>query len=129
MRSRIRAAYPETVMLFYVDDEKQRAVSDVMEKLSVRVIVPEREKYGCTVGYLAGYAGFSDSHSDENGREGELMIFAGISSKRLDTILAALRKSGISVRFKAVVTAANRSFTIPELMEHMYAEEASLKEK
>ena len=81
MRSRIRAAYPETVMLFYVDDEKQRAVSDVMEKLSVRVIVPEREKYGCTVGYLAGFAGFSDSRSDENGREGELMIFAGISSK------------------------------------------------
>jgi len=129
MRSRIRAAYPETVMLFYIDDEKQKAVSDVMEKLSVRVIVPEREKYGCTVGYLAGFAGFPETDSEEIGREGELMIFAGISSKRLDTLLAALRKSGISIRFKAVVTAANQSFTIPELMEHMYAEEASLKGK
>lgn len=129
MRSRIRAAYPETVMLFYIDEEKQKAVSDVMEKLSVRVIVPEREKYGCTVGYLAGFAGFPETDPAEIGREGELMIFAGISSKRLDTLLAALRKSGISIRFKAVVTAANQSFTIPELMEHMYAEETSLKGK
>ena len=129
MRSRIRAAYPETVMLFYIDEEKQKAVSDVMEKLSVRVIVPEREKYGCTVGHLAGFAGFPETNSAEIGREGELMIFAGISSKRLDTLLAALRKSGISIRFKAVVTAANQSFTIPELMEHMYAEEASMKGK
>lgn len=129
MRSRIRAAYPETVMLFYVDDEKQKAVSDAMEKLSVRVIVPKREKYGCTVGHLAGFAGFPESASEAVGREGELIIFAGINSKRLDTVLAALRKSGISIRFKAVVTAANQSFTIPELMEHMYAEEVSLKGK
>ena len=128
MKSRIRNVYPETAVLLFFDNERAAAVSKILENAGLRVLVPERSEYGKTVGCLAKLSPETEGKgSTEFPESGELIIFSGLSSKRLDTALAALRDDKLSVRFKAVVTQYNVKFTVAELLEHMLDEERKIQ--
>ena len=128
MRSRIRNVYPETAVLLFFDGDRTAAVSASLERIGLRVLVPERSEYGKTVGCLAKLSPETEGKgSTEFPESGELIIFSGLSSKRLDMALAALREDKLSVRFKAVVTQYNVKFTVSELLEHMLDEERKIQ--
>ena len=50
------------------------------------------------------------------------MVISGISGKKLDTLLNALRENGVKIPLKAVVTASNQSWTIKQLVKELSAE-------
>ncbi len=128
MKSRIRPVYPETAVLLFFDEERSAAASAVLERIGLRVLVPERSEYGKTVGCLAKLSPETEGKgSTKFPDSGELIIFSGLSSKRLDTALAALRTDKLSVRFKAVVTQYNVKFTVAELLGHLIDEERKIQ--
>lgn len=128
MRARIRNEYPETAVLLFFENERAAAVSKTLENAGLRVLVPGPSEYGKTVGCLAKLSPDSQGKgSTEFPEFGELIIFSGLSSKRLDTALAALREDKLSVRFKAVVTQYNVKFTVAELLAHMLDEERKIQ--
>lgn len=58
--------------------------------------------------------------------EGELLVFAGFSGGTLDRVLAALRKKGLRIPYKAVMTAANQGWTVRQLHREIQAEHAAM---
>lgn len=121
MKSRIIPTLPETVLSYNLDEERSEILSQVTEALGMthRKISPDQA--GETVGFLAGFAGFSPNNSGITD-EGECVIFAGIPNSRLNMILKAMRGAGLAIPLKAVVTEHNQSQTLKWLIEELTKE-------
>lgn len=129
MKARIRPEYPETAVLLFMNNEKAAHIASALGRLNIRTLTPPESEYGETVGCLAQISGFEKKNISfpENAESDELIIFAGITPKRLDKILDTLRSENLTVRFKVMLTEYNRSMTVPELTKHLFAEEAEIR--
>lgn len=54
--------------------------------------------------------------------EKRLILICDLSDKRLDALLAALKKAGVQTDYKAVLTASNRRWTVLRLLLALDAE-------
>ena len=95
----------------------ENAVSDSGMK---HTVIPA-EKSGETIGFLAGYTGFSSNGTNISSDE-ECVIFSGISSKRLDVLLKNMRNTGLDIPLKAVVTAYNQNMSLDRLISELKKE-------
>lgn len=102
----------ETVLLYNFKDEKRAAAAKrALVLLGVRIRMVEKKDYLKPVGVLAGLPDERDGDWSEYGGEEfaeEMMVIAGMTSRRIDMLLAGLRKSGVGrVNLKAVLTPSN----------------------
>ena len=56
----------------------------------------------------------------------ELFVMAGLSGGRVDAVLAALRKAGIRIPYKAVMTAANQGWDVRKLYREIRSEHEAM---
>lgn len=124
MKARIINPVPETIILYRIG-ERSKGIKRIADKLGIKVIEAAENQAGETVGYLAGYNGFSSNGSSEESDK-ECMIFSAISGKKLDNVLSEMRKAEISVPYKAVITAANQSWSLKKLAEELVKEREKL---
>ena len=121
MKSRIIPTLPETVLSYNLNSERSEILSRIAEALNMKHTVIPTDKAGETVGFLAGFSGFSTNNSSLTD-EGECVIFAGIANNRLNVILKAMRSEGLVIPLKAVVTEHNQSQTLKWLIEELTKE-------
>ena len=126
MRSRIIPTIPETVLSYNITGERLELLVSAADFLGMKHTVIPTEKAGETVGFLAGYNGFP-SNNTEVSAAGECVIFSGISSKRLDSLLKAMRERGLDIPLKAVVTAHNQSKSVEWLITELSKEHEKIK--
>lgn len=118
-------------VLFYQfrDAEKLQTSRKVLSRMGiVSKVVPE-EAWTEKVGYLLGMKGFKASGKpdaeDDFVFPHEVMVLQNIRNKRLDEVLSALKKAGVSkVKYKSVVTPFNTLWTLRRLCETMQKEHA-----
>lgn len=127
MRSRIIPTVPETVLSYSIG-EKETQLAEAAHSLNMKHVKIPSDKAGETVGFLAGYGGFS-SNGTEISAEGECVIFSGISSKRLDALLKAMRERGLDIPLKAVVTQHNQNKSVEWLLSELEKERKSIEEQ
>lgn len=120
MRSRIIPTVSETVLSYNIGDKAARLEAAASSLGMAHVPIP-RDKAGETVGFLAGYGGFS-SNGTAVSAEGECVIFSGISGKRLDALLVAMRERELDIPLKAVVTAENQRRSVQWLLTELAKE-------
>jgi len=120
MKSRIIPTIPETVLSYNIGG-KADALEKAAASLGIKHAVIPTDRAGETVGFLAGYKGFAPNGT-ANEVDGECVIFSGISSKRLDMLLKAMRTERLDIPLKAVVTAYNQKMTVTELLEELSKE-------
>ena len=104
----------------------RRAVSS----LGIKMVTVTPAMLSETVGFCAGVPGFPSCGTPFTGDapEEEMLVLRGLTQKRLDALLAALRESGAGrIDRKAVVTAANRSWTFLQLHAEVSREHAFLQ--
>lgn len=127
MRSRIIPTVPETVLSYNLG-EKETLLEEAAASLNMKHTKIPSDKAGEPIGFLAGYGGFvSDGVSVT--AEGECVIFSGISSKRLDALLKAMREKGLDIPLKAVVTQHNQSKSLKWLLEELEKERKAIEEQ
>lgn len=129
----------ETILLVhFTDQEKRKKLTRALLPLGLRMKEVGREDYGKAVGVLAGQKGISQEETEqeegfsgpEPGAEGpieqelsgELLIMAGLSGPRIDQVLRAIRKAGLSLPYKAVLTASNQSWNVWKLFQEIKEE-------
>lgn len=130
----------ETILLVhFTDQEKRKKLTRALLPLGLRMKEVEREDYGKAVGVLAGLKGISQEEAEhvsegfsrqEPGAEGpieqelsgELLIMAGLSGQRIDQVLRAIHKAGLSLPYKAVLTASNQSWDVWKLFQEIKEE-------
>ena len=120
MKSRIIPTIPETVLSYNIGG-KSAALEAAASALGMRHIPIPADKAGETLGFLAGCGGFS-SNGTKISAEGECVIFSGISSKRLDLLLKEMRRAGLDIPLKAVITAHNQSQSVEWLLKELAKE-------
>lgn len=124
MKSRIIPTIPETILSYNIG-EKSAKLEETANSLNMRHVPIPADKAGETVGFLAGYGGFS-SNGTAVTAEGECIIFSGITSKRLDVLLKALRAAGLDIPLKAVVTQHNQSQSVEWLLSELAKEHKAI---
>ena len=116
-------AAKETILLYNVQPatrlDQFLALFDRLS-LSYRVVLPVDAHQ--TLGYLLGKSSFPETPSApvEPTPQGEMLIMSGLSELRLDTVLKALRTSGIApVALKAIVTETNIHWPLKKLYANL----------
>ena len=87
------------------------------------------EQYGCTIGALVSEEGAGAAAPYAGPEFPEPMaVFAGFFGNRMDIALAALRKAGIHINRKAVLTATNRQWTALQLYDELGREHEAMQQ-
>ncbi len=127
MKSRIIPTIPETILSYNIG-EKSAKLEEAASSLNIKHVPIPTDKAGETVGFLAGYSGFT-SNGTETSAEGECVIFSGITSKRLDQLLKAMRDRELDIPLKAVVTQHNQNKSVEWLLRELAKERKSIEEQ
>ena len=89
----------------------------------------KKEEYLEPVGYLAGVKELVPCGKVYTGDdfEKEMMVMAGLTSKQVDTVILALRKTGAGrIDYKAVLTPTNQSWNALTLYGELAKEHAKM---
>ena len=115
----------ETVLfIHFADKDRRNRLARALFPLHVRIRDISLEDYGKPVGFLAGIRELAPEGGLCTGEEisGELLVMAGIGSARMDLALKAIRKSGVLVPYKAVLTSTNQNWNVWKLFEEIKKE-------
>lgn len=122
----------ETVLYFSPKKTPQTAaLKGLLIRMGIRIrnIAPEQVQE--QVGALAGAAGFeksgaastADPEALEKLQE-EMLVLCNFSEARLDALLQGMRRSGIRIALKAMLTESNAWLDVPQLYEELLKEHA-----
>lgn len=120
----------ETVLFInFQDAEKLRKVKFALVPLKVRMVQVRKEDYLQTIGKLAGLKDMGENPEKYAGEEleQEMMVFAGLGNPKLDELLKAMRRVGVRIDYKAILTETNCTWTVPELYRELAAEHEAMK--
>lgn len=93
--------------------------------IGFREVLPEET--GLTVGYLAGWPGFSKVLAEPIPIDEEIMVMTGFSPQEMDEFLKLMRSVYMSVDLKAVVTPSNSLWSFGKLAEELELEHWTMK--
>ena len=98
-------------------------------KMAVKPVPPE--DYAQTVGALAGAADCPRTEGTFSGAPlGEpMLVFCGFYGDRMNQALNAMRRTGLRIPYKAMLTAANRGWRPAELFAELQKEHAAMTAK
>lgn len=120
----------EQILIFAVkDEETKRRIARALMPLHIRVRAVPEEDWSKTVGEIAGIKKEERRESDNAAEPltDPMMVLAGLSSARLDAVLAALRKNSVVLPYKAVLTEANAGWTPAALLAELRKEHEAMR--
>ena len=115
----------ETVLLYNFNGERKKQLTKALLPLGFRLKAVAKEDYLKPVGFLAGLKDMEDNGSVYEGEEfqDEMMLMAGFTSARIDTLIGALRKNGVGrINYKAVLTETNKNWDSVSLFQELKKE-------
>lgn len=132
-------AAPKMMVLYYQppkgEDKQDRAraakLKGVLVQMGIRIKNIAPDQTGQTVGYLAGYDGFSEEDTKNCPViEEEVLVMKNFTSRRIDELLGNLRKAGVpKIALKAVITDTNCSWTFYDLYVELKKEHETMSGK
>ena len=118
----------EAILVFGGDDVLTASLRRALLPLKVMVRPVPRAEYGQPLGLLAGDRTCSAAGKPYEGEElaQPMLLLAGFSGDRLDRVLTAMRRGGLRVPYKAVLTEANRLWDVPALYRELAREHEAM---
>lgn len=130
----------EMILLFQFEDRaRKNKLLGALLPLRLKIKEIPQEDYGKPIGYLAGVKEFVEDERDFSGGtqlsqeevlqeklSGEMLVMAGLNGDRVDQVLRALHKAGLSIPYKAVLTPSNQSWDAWELFAEVKKEHEAM---
>lgn len=116
----------EKLLLFHLNDTDQKKVKQVARNLKIQYEFIDPAAYNQPLESLVSgkanplFAPFPGEVPAES-----LLLMCDFSDKRMDALLLALRKAGVQIDYKAVLTPTNRKWNVLRLLLEMRAEKAA----
>lgn len=123
MKSRLITASERIIA--YKQEKNLPKLQRISDKLRIKLVIAQDADADSPLGYFAGFEGFSKSEKILESTD-PCIIFSGLSSRRIDAVLSEMKKTGLSVPLKAVVTASNQSWSIKKLTAELAKERSAL---
>ncbi len=118
------------ILLFHVASSKEKKIKGICRRLGIGLVTIPGRSYGQKLGFLAGITGFKRENMIYQGEDfsGEMLVFSGITSEKMDEFLAAYREMKLEpIDRKAVVTPHNIFWTPVELYQELEQEHQSFQ--
>lgn len=113
----------ERVLLYNIQsEEKLQKLRLIALRLGFEPVVVKREDYGHPVGFLLGAEGFAPAETAEDFAE-EMLVMETLSSPFLE----ALRREGVPVALKAVITEQNSRWSSAALCRELRREHEAMR--
>lgn len=114
----------ETVLLYHIEGDRGRKLKMLFIQNGMKIRPVAKEEYGQPIGALAGIKGVPSEDSVYEGEDfaEEMLVLKGVYGKRLDLLLAGMRKMKVSVPLKAVITEQNLYWDSMKLYEEIRRE-------
>lgn len=127
-------------MVLYYQPEKDRQAGNntkaaklksVLVRMGIRIKNISTDQVGQTIGYLAGYEGFEEQEEQLIPTlEEEMMVMKNFSNRRLDELLANLKRAGVPrIALKAVITDSNCKWKFCDLYQELQKEHDAMTGK
>lgn len=114
----------ETVLYYDPRGGEQTAVlKSILVQMGARIKNVAPEAVGQTVGCLLGRKGFDARENPEAPALTEpMLVLDGFTDKRLEILLREMKKHGVSVPYKAIVTETNIGWIFHQLYDELARE-------
>lgn len=105
------------LFLYNIGGEKLETIRRMALWLGLSPVVVSPAEFGCPLGFLLGEEGFAPAEASEPFSD-EMLVMEALSSPLLD----ALRREGVPVSLKAVVTEQNKAWSAAALCRELRRE-------
>ena len=109
------------------DTEKGNALCAILNEMKILTLRVAPEQLNVTAGELASTNAAATGETPETVPEAEFMLLCGLGERQLDRLLAAMRRAGVYVPYKAVLTEYNREWKLCKLIEEVEQEHELMK--
>ena len=118
----------ETVLYYDPRGGEQTAVlKTILVQMGARIKNVAPEAVGQTVGCLLGRKGFDARENPEAPTLAEpMLVLDGFTDKRLEILLREMKKHGVSVPYKAIVTETNIGWIFHQLYDELVREHEAM---
>lgn len=105
------------------ENETGRALRAVLREQKILTLSVDETQLGETVGRLVSANGTAPgAPTTANAPEAGFLLLCSLGDRQLERLLAAMRRAGVCVPYKAVLTEANRDWTLGSLIEAVVRE-------
>lgn len=119
----------EQIILFQVPKREEEQIRRLASVKKISVIVADSSHAAGTLAELCAGRDNGPLPALEKIPDNSLMVFCDVTEKHFDKLLFEMRAKNISMDYKAVLTAANRQWTIPQLMRELERERSQIMNK
>ena len=110
------------------ETEKGSALRAILDEMKILTLSVDEAQAGETVGKLvSANATATDAPPPETAPEAEFMLLCGLGNQQLDRLLAAMRRAGVYVPYKAVLTEYNKEWKLCKLVEEVAQDHELMK--
>ena len=126
----MKASVEMALLYNFQNPERARKVKSALLCMGVRTKTVEPEDFSRPLGALAGLAGFdAEAETDTDEMTEEMLVLYRFSNRRLDDLLARLRKSGVlNIPDKAVITENNIAWSGLQLYQELVKEREAIQQ-
>ena len=120
------------VLLYHLDADTEtgRALRAVLLAQKLFTLTVTDAQTGETVGRLASTnAAAHDASAPETTPREPFMLLCDLGDRQLDRLLAAMRRAGVYIPYKAVMTEHNRDWTFCQLVAEVVREHEAMKNR
>ena len=117
-------------MLYHLecDTDVGCALRDVLAEHHIPALTVRDDQLGERVGRLAAAnAGVRGAPVSEPPPQAPFLLFCALGDRQLERLLAAMRRVGISVPYKAILTERNRNWTLSALIKAVSEEHEAMQ--
>lgn len=101
---------------------------ELLRQRKLPALTVDETQLGETVGRLASTnAAPVEARADGDAPRAPFLLLCALGDRQLDRLLADMRRAGVSVPYKAVLTEHNRDWTLRRLIEEVAREHELLK--
>ena len=114
----------EVVLMYHLEGDRGRKLKTIFVQNGLRIRQISREEYNQPIGALTGIKEIPRVEEVYDGDElaEEMLVFRGVYGKRLDLLLAQMRKNKVAVNLKAILTEHNVGWSGLQLYEELKKE-------
>ena len=118
----------ETVLYYDpAGGERAAALKAILVQMGARIKNVPPEAVGQTVGCLLGRKGYDARENPAAPALAEpVLVLDGFTDKRLEILLREMKKHGVSVAYKAIVTETNIGWLFHQLYDELAREHAAM---
>lgn len=117
----------EQVLLFHFEDrERLSAVRKAMLPTHIPCTVIEQADCDQPLGTFVGLPVTAMPEVPSAALTEEVLVLCGLSDAGIQLVLAALRKAGIYIPYKAMLTPTNKDWTAAQLFAELYEEHQAM---